>query len=114
MRQIVVDEVHEAQAPPGVIFQQWPRGEEGIRNAVHHGAQILHSLLHESKELCVDLLNVFFAIGLQEVGRESGQQLMFPFLPIVGTAGATYQRSRREREREKKNLLFIKKNTVKK
>lgn len=64
-----MDEVHEPQASPWVIFQQRLGGKEAVSDAVHHRAEVLHSHLHEVHKLPVDLLEILLSIGFQKVVR---------------------------------------------
>lgn len=81
--QVVVDEIHDHQATARVIAAAWPSCQQCIDDGIYNRAEVRHRRAERMQELPMQVFDVVFTIGLQQLSRQAGQQQLLALLPEV-------------------------------
>lgn len=78
-----MDEVYEPQAMTWVIAAAWLGRQQRISDGIYHRAEVWQGLAQRVQELPIQVLDVVLTIGLQQLLRQGGQQLLLALFPLV-------------------------------
>lgn len=81
--QVVMNEIHEPQATTWVVAAAWPSCQQCINDGIYNRTEVRQCHSERMQELPMDMLNVVFTIGLQQLPRQVGQQQLLALLPKV-------------------------------
>lgn len=78
-----MDEVHEPQATAHVVAATWLSCQQRLNDGIYNWAKVRQCHSECIQELPMQVLDVVFTVGLQQVSRQVGQQQLLTLLPEV-------------------------------